>query len=76
MKIHVVHDTQGNIKGLVVPGPDYVDALGVAPQPGEEVSVVEQPDLPSEQLYEHLRDLYERFRIDQRSGVPTVVPKG
>jgi len=73
MKIHVVHDKHGTIKSLFVAGPDYVDAMGVTPKQDEEVSVVEQPDLPSEQVHGHLRELYEHFRIEKRSGIPTII---
>jgi hypothetical protein len=66
MIIHVVHDRQGNIRSLVVPGPDFGD-LEVVPSGGEQVSKVEGPDLQDDKLIRHLHNLRNRFRIDIRS---------
>jgi hypothetical protein len=69
MKIHVVHDNQGSIRSLTVPEPDYNDLVEVVPNTGEQVSIVERSDnLQGEELYRHLGDLYNRYRIDVRSG--------
>ena len=75
MKIHIVHDAQGNIRSLAVPGPDFVDGFGVAPQHDEQVSVVDGPDLDAQQMSQHLRDTYERFRVEVGSGKPRLVQK-
>jgi hypothetical protein len=75
MKIHIVHDTQGTIRSLAVPGPDFVDGFGVAPKHDEQVSVVDGPDLDAQQMSQHLRDMYERFRVDVSSGKPRLVQK-
>lgn len=67
MKIHIVHDKQGTIRSLIVPAPEFVDSLGVMPKSDEQVTVVEHPDLSSEQLPLRLRDLHEHFCIDLTS---------
>lgn len=68
MKIHILHDNQGNIRSLMVPAPEFVDTIGVVPKQGEQVTIVEHPDLSGEQIPHHLRDLHERFRVDLSSG--------
>jgi len=75
MKIHVVHDDRGNILGFVVPGPDFIDTMGVVPRQGEQVSVVERPDREGEQLVQDLRESHDQFRVDASSSTPTLVKK-
>ncbi len=66
MIIHIVHDSQGNIRSLVVPGHDFGD-LEVVPSGGEQVSKTEEPDLQGDELTRRLHELYDRYQIDIRS---------
>ena len=75
MKVRILHDAQGNIKSLMVPGPDFTGTSGITSGREEEVSVVERPDLEGEQLHKHLRELYEEFRVDASSDTPRLVRK-
>ena len=68
MQVHVVHDKQGNIRSLAVPGPQFRDKVGIRPKQDEQVSVVDRPDLDGEQLFQDLRDLSEHYRVDLNSG--------
>ena len=68
MKVHVVHDTNGNIKALMVPASGFTNAAGVNPNQGEQVTVVDHPDLEGQQLHQRLREINEQFRIDVSSG--------
>jgi hypothetical protein len=67
MKVHVLHDSNGNIKALMAPGPGFGN-VAMQPKRGEQVTVVEQPDLEGEQLLQKLAELNNQFRMDVSSG--------
>jgi hypothetical protein len=70
MKVHVVHDVQGYIRSAMVAGPDFADAVRVMPAAGEQVTVVDSPDVPDDRLAQHLHDMHQQFRVDVASGTP------
>lgn len=75
MKVHVIHDVNGNIKSLLVAGPDFADQVGVRTKEdeNEQMTIVVRPDLEGQPLYQHLREIGEKFRIDTRTN--TLVQK-
>jgi hypothetical protein len=70
MRLTVIHDSKGNITGLVgcpADGP----AVYPATEPGELLTLVEVPEIPGEldgrKLFERLSDLADNYRVDVES---------
>ena len=68
MKVHVVHDANGNITSLLVAGSEFAGRVGIVPKPGEKVITVEHPDLKGDQLSQRLREIGQQSKVDIRSG--------
>lgn len=70
MRVHVVHDTHGNIEGIVVSPPDSPALIPAAP-PGLRVSEIEPPtELTVDGSSDELARVVERYRVEPAS--PTV----
>ena len=84
MKILVLHDDQGNISSVGVPGAGLGKGVHLIPPEGQKVSVVDVPELGEKALdaidqgtdLELLADAAERWRIDTGGKVPKLVRKG
>ncbi len=78
MKVLIVHDRQGSIKSVTVPGapePGFEMRLGLKSRPGEMVSEVEVGDLQPDKIHEHMHDIVAHFRIADHPDNPKLVKK-
>jgi hypothetical protein len=70
MRLTVIHDSKGNITGLVG-CPADAPAVYPATEPGELVTQVEVPEITSEldapKMFERLSELAENHRVDVES---------
>jgi hypothetical protein len=70
MKLIIIHDSKGNITGLVG-CPADAPAVYPATEPGELVTQVEVPEITSEldapKMFERLSELAENYRVDVKS---------
>ena len=78
MKILVVHDQQGTIKSVAVPGasqPGFEGRLGLKVRSDEMVSEVEVSDIPRDKMHEHIAGMVAHFRIADHPTNPKLVEK-
>ena len=71
MKIFVVFDEKGQIKGTVVSAHDQV---GIRSSQGTRIHTIEKPEIGYEDAPRYVRDLHENFRIEV-PGEPQLVRK-
>ena len=72
MKIFIIHDKKGNIKGTLVS--KFVN-VGITPSPGRYVHTIEKSGLKTADLQRYLYDLHTKFKISLTSGKPKILPK-
>lgn len=70
MRVSVIHDSQGAIIGLAA-SPPGAPVATLVPKAGERMTEVDVPDIDAEgdpqQIFEHLADMVENYRIDIRA---------
>ena len=79
MRLLVSHDKHGTISGICVPGEAFGDAIGVHPQPGHSLSVIEvdAATMDGRQLARIAVDFavhVERARLVRREPVRSLGP--
>ncbi|HEY4902017.1 MAG TPA: hypothetical protein VIH89_00955 [Candidatus Sulfotelmatobacter sp.] len=72
MKIFVMHDDSGKIKGTFATTQNNVEAK---PTKGMRTHVVEQETLEGDELKKYLYELHNSFRVEIKSGGTSLVKK-
>lgn len=72
MKVFIIHDESGEIRGLAAPHPGAdITRTGIRPHRRHTVTLVDADDPPArasrDQVHQHLRDLVAQHRM-QKSG--------
>ena len=79
MKVLVLHDEQGNIMSLGVPGREFGERLCLLPEQGQQVTEMELPDIMGDILDETnlqpLLDILEYNRLEIGDKEPKFVRK-
>lgn len=71
MKIFVVFDEKGQIRGTVVSGHDQ---MKIRTPEGTSVHTIEKPEIGHQDAQRYVRDLHENFRVEVL-GEPRLVRK-
>ena len=72
MKVFVMHDDSGKIRGTFATTQNNVDAK---PAKGMRLHVEERGNLEAAELKKYLHDLHHTFRVETKSGSTSLIRK-
>jgi len=72
MKVFVIHDNKGKIRGVVT---SLMDNVGVKAARGMKVHTMEKEDLESAERRRYVIDLHKNFKVETTSGKSRVVQR-
>lgn len=79
MKLLVIHDRQGNIESLAVPGPELAGRIQMVPQKGKFVTEVDAPEIAGDILdqknHERFLNIIQSYRIEVGRTRGVLVPR-
>jgi hypothetical protein len=68
MKVFVVHDAKGTISSYAIPAPELEGQLGIEPERGQKLTVIDVPELDrlkdARERLHHLDDALKDHRVE------------